>query len=306
MPASAPTQLHDLVDPDAKLTELAAGFDWTEGPTWSAATRSLCFNDIPGDTRWRWTAASGLERVNHPNFKANGQAYDDAGNLVVCEHLSTSVVRIDPAGRRETLAFQYRGEYLNSPNDLAIRPEDGSIYFTDPAYGRVDEREGLPRAQDLSFQGLFRIERSGGEPELLVDEDEFAAPNGLCFSPKHDLLYVNDTVRGNIKVWDVRPDGSLSNRRVLCDGVPGGPTGWFDGMECDELGNIWVTAPGGIWAVTPAGERIGAIATPEPAGSLIWGGDDLHSLFIVCSTTVQVVQTRVAGAKLPGNHVQPS
>ena len=297
--------LDRVINPDATPRLLARGFDFTEGPTWRAADCSLCFNDIPTDSRWRWSATSGMTLVNRPNFKANGQAYDADGSLVVCEHISTSVVRIKPDGTRETLAFQYQGQYLNSPNDLAIRVVDGSIYFTDPNYGRTDDRTGLLRSQDLSFQGLFRVARSGGEVELLVDESEFSGPNGLCFSPEQDLLYVNDTDSGDIKVWDVLPDGALANGRVLYRGAVPAATGWLDGMECDELGNVWTSAPGGILVVSPAGERLGVIDTPEPLGSLVWGGDDLRTLFLASSTSMHVLETGVAGARLPGNYLEP-
>ena len=42
-------------------------------------------------------------------------------------------------------------------------------------------------------------------------------------------------------------------------------------MECDELGNVWVTGPGGVWVLTPDGERIGIVETPEVCGSICWG-----------------------------------
>ena len=177
-------RLVDLIDSEAVPIRLGDGFEFTEGPTWDARSRALCFNDIPDDSRWRWSAEGGVELVNRPNYKANGQAFDGEGNLLVCEHLSSAVVRIGRDGTRETLAFQYDGHYLNSPNDLAVREADGSIYFTDPSYGREDDRTGLTRPQDLSFQGLFRVPQDGGDLELILPEDEFLNPNGLCFSPR--------------------------------------------------------------------------------------------------------------------------
>jgi gluconolactonase len=104
-----------------------------------------------------------------------------------------------------------------------------------------------------------------------------------------------------VKVWDVLADGSLANRRTLCAGAEPTDTGWLDGMECDELGNVWTTAPDGIWVIDPGGKRIGVVATPEPLGSLVWGGDDRRLLFLASSTTIHVLPTLVAGARLPGD-----
>ena len=73
-------------------------------------------------------------------------------------------------------------------------------------------------------------------------------------------------------------------------------------MECDEHGNVWVTGPGGVWVLTPDGEHLGTVATPEVCGSIAWGGDDLRSLFLMTSTTVHVVRTLVGPPPLPGRH----
>src|SRR5260370_28136892 len=89
----------------------------------------------------------------------------------------------------------------------------------------------------------------------MVERYLFAAPNGLCFSPDEKRLYVNDTVQALIRVFDVETDGSLANVRVFASGIrselePGVP----DGMKCDQLGNIWVTAPGGVWVYAMSGD----------------------------------------------------
>jgi gluconolactonase len=303
MTSSASSEaLDSLIDPGSGLERLATGFLFTEGPAWSAAEQALYFTDIPADSRWRWSEAAGATQIMKPTFKANGQAFDRDGNLVVCEHISNSVVRIGPSGRREVLAYQYRGRYLNSPNDLVVRATDGSIYFTDPDYGRVEDYTGLERPRDLEYQGLYRIDPDGGL-ELMCSEDEFIGPNGLCFSPDESRLYVNDTDRACIKTWEVEPSGRLVNGRMFAgDVAEPSMTGAVDGMECDELGNVWVAALPGVWVFNPLGAKLGIIEVPEPVGSLVWGGRDLRSLFIAGSTSLYRMQTRVAGTKLPGNH----
>jgi gluconolactonase len=310
------TTLEALIDPGAPLTLLADGFQFTEGPVWSQAEGCLYFSDIPSDVRWRWSRSRGAEEVMRPAFKGNGLVLDVEGHLIACEHVTSSVVRYRSTGQREVLAYHHRGKYLNSPNDIVTRAADGSIYFTDPDYGRWNDWIGIKRTPELGFKGVYRVPKDGGEADLLVKKDEFDQPNGLCFSPDQTLLYINDSPRGHIKVFDVRSDGSLVNGRVFFEGVGMGmqgdenadlatrhaklhASGAVDGMKCDELGNVWVTGPAGVWVITPNGRHLGVIEAPEVVGNLTFGGSGLHSLYLATSTTLHVVETRVASAPLP-------
>jgi gluconolactonase len=293
-------ELSDLIDPDAELTLLGSGYQFTEGPVWNPREGCLYFSDIPGDTRWRWSEGVGMELVAEPTFKGNGMAYDVDGSLLVCEQVSSCLVRIRTDGRRELVAYYYDDNYLNSPNDVVVR-SDGSIYFTDPDYGRWNDWIGCKRELVRDFKGVYRIPPGGGDPQLAVAAGEFDQPNGLCFSPDETLLYVNDSPRAEIKVYDVAADGTLSNCRMYRDGIGEGTMeeGNLDGMECDEHGNIWTSGPGGVWIIDPRGERIGTIKTPEICGSVVFGGPDQSTLFLTTTTTVHSIPTRTAAAPLP-------
>jgi gluconolactonase len=291
----------DLIDPTAEMVQIGAGYEFSEGPVWMAAENCLLFSDIPGDTRWRWTEERGIELVAKPTYKGNGMCLDTDGLLIVCEHSSSSVVRVRD-GVVERIAFHYRGKYLNSPNDVVTRGSDGSIYFTDPPAGRDNDWIGQARTRDLDFQGVFRVPPGGGELELVVDEQEFDFPNGLCFSPDESILYVNDSARGHVKAFDVAAEGSLSKSRIYADGMLSPEPkkeGAVDGMECDEQGNVWVTAPLGVKVFTPEGELLGMIETPEVVGSLCWGGSDMHTLFLTTKSTLHMLKTKVGPAPLP-------
>jgi gluconolactonase len=292
-------RLERLVDRETELRRLADGFVFTEGPVWNHEDRYLLFSDIRNDTRWRWSEAEGATIAERPNFIGNGMVYTADGDLLVCEHASSTVVQIAANGWRRPIAFHYRGTYLNSPNDVVVR-SDGLVYFSDPNYGRWDHAVGVARKFELGFQGVFRVPLSGGEVELVVAEDEFEQPNGLCFSPDESTLYINDL--DDVKAFDVAPDGSLRNPRVFHSGmgsheIPG--TGNPDGMKCDEFGDVWCTARGGIWVVDPRGELLGIIATPETTANIAWGGDDWRTLFLCTSTSLHALPTRVASTRLP-------
>ena len=290
-----------LVDPAAELTLLASGYVFTEGPVWNVREQALYYSDIPGDRRFKWTEGAGAELVMFPTFKGNGMAYDVEGRLIVCEHVNSEVTRFHDNGWRETVCFHHDGVYLNSPNDLVSRKRDGYIYFTDPDYGRWNDWIGSKREPLLGFKGVFRVPHEGGEAQLVVSRDEFEQPNGLCFSPDESLMYVNDSPRAEVKVFEVADDGTLVNGRILMSDMGGGTIaeGSVDGMECDEFGNVWVTGPGGVWVISPEGERLGVIETPEVCGSLCWGGPDLRTLFLTTSTTVCTLPVLCTSASLP-------
>jgi gluconolactonase len=289
--------LRELVAEDAEVERLATGFTFTEGPIWNAEGQYLLFSDMPGNVRRRWSEEDGVEEVMKPSNKCNGMTFDAHGNLLVCEHVTSSLVREHPDGTRETIASHYRGKELNSPNDVIVK-SDGSIYFSDPSYGRMPGF-GEEREKQLDFQGVYRIAPDGGEPQLLVDD--FEQPNGLCFSPDESLLYINDTPRAHIRVFDVQEDGTIANGRMFFEGIGSGviEEGIPDGMKCDERGNIWVTGPGGIWVISPDGEHLGVIEVPENTGNLTWGGRDWKQLYIPSSTSLYRIETKVAGNKVP-------
>jgi gluconolactonase len=304
--------MDSLVDPGAELQQLGEGYQFTEGPVWDARAQCLYFSDIPGDTRWRWTEAGGMEVDRSPSLKANGLVLDADGELIACDQVTSQVVRYRRDGASEVLAFHDRGEYLNSPNDIVVRGADGHLYFTDPDYGRWNDWIGQERSRTLGRRGLYRVPPSGsaGAAELLVAADEFDQPNGLCFSVDERLLYVNDTPRAHIKVFDVAPDGTLSGGRVFAaeigrredevdDHQALHDAGSLDGMKVDERGNLWTSGPGGVWVFDPAGGLIGRIPCPEVVGNLTWGGADLKTLFLMTTTTVHAVRTLVGPAPLP-------
>ncbi|MEO1198512.1 MAG: isochorismatase family protein [Pseudomonadota bacterium] len=288
-----------LIDEHAPVRQVGSGFTFTEGPIWHPVEHYLLFSDMPGDVRRRLDR-SGVREVMTPSNKGNGLTYDTGLNLLVCEHSTSSVARFAPDGSRTVLASHFEGRELNSPNDLCVK-SDGSIWFTDPWYGRMPGF-GVERPRELGWQGVFRISanhRPGDEPQLVVDRYTFTMPNGLCFCPTEDRLYINDTEQANIRVYDV--DGErLLNGRIFASGIkdsllPGVP----DGMKCDAEGNVWVTAPGGLWVYDPSGKLIGKVGIPELPANLHWGGPDWRTLYVCASTSVYAVDTKVGPRNEP-------
>jgi len=294
-------KVYDLVASSVKVDQLATGFTFTEGPVWHP-DGYLLFSDMPMDVRRKWSEADGIVEVMKPANKCNGMTLDADVNLIVCEHWTSQVVRATlnadgTEASRVAIASHYDGKELNSPNDVVVK-SDGSIYFSDPTYGRMDVF-GNPREQELDFQGVYRIPPGGGDLALLTDD--FEQPNGLCFSPDERTLYVNDSRVLHIRRFDVADDGSISGGEVILDGI-GDPddfaAGICDGMKCDESGNIWVTGPGGVWVVAPDGEHLGTVEVPEHTGNLNWGGPNWNVLYVPASSSVYRFECKVGGNRL--------
>ena len=281
-----------LVDRHAPVEQICTGFKFSEGPVWNPNEQCLYFSDMPNDIRRRWSPAGGVVEVRNPSNKCNGMTYDAAGNLYVCEHVTSSLVRETPSGARQVLATHWQGKELNSPNDVVVR-SDNTVFFTDPTYGRMPGF-GLERAQDLNFQGVYRVTADG---TLHNEASDFDQPNGLCLSPDERVLYVNDTTRAHIRAFDVAADGSLSGSRVFADRIGCGDynEGVVDGMKCDAHGNIYVTGPRGIWVINAQGQHLGVIRMPEIAGNLNWGGPEWNDLYCACSTSMYRVRMKVRG-----------
>jgi gluconolactonase len=296
---------HALIDEHAPVRQAGSGFTFTEGPIWHPVDQYLLFSDMPGDVRRRLDA-HGVREVMRPSNKGNGLTYDADLNLLACEHATSSVARFRPDGTREVLATHFEGRELNSPNDICVK-SDGSIWFSDPWYGRMPHY-GVERPRQLGWQGVFRLRpghRPGDEPQLMVDRYTFTQPNGLCFSPDESRLYVNDTEQANIRVYDVTPQG-LTNGRVFASGLrdtllPGVP----DGMKCDALGNVWCCAPGGLWVYAPDGRHIGKVAIPELPANLHWGGEDWRTLYVCATTSVYAIPVKVGPRSEPFMRARP-
>jgi gluconolactonase len=289
--------LTDLLEPGYSLERVAKDCLFTEGPVWMP-DGSLFFSDIPANQLWRWHPGEGQRVVRTPNNKGNGMTLDNAGRLVVCEHATSTVSRGTGGGDRNVIASHWQGKELNSPNDVIVT-SDGSVIFTDPSFGRTMESVGVVRDLQQEVRGVYRLSADGGALELLVGD--MVEPNGLCLSRDESVLYVGDTGRAHIRAFRMTDSGPVGEGVVFASGISAndaGDDGFVDGMKIDELGNVYVTGPGGIWVFGEDGTRLGTIRIPEPAANLNWGDSDWKTLYVTANTSVYRVRMKVAGNRL--------
>src|ERR1700733_7554698 len=187
-----------LVPKDAQLEKIAEGFIWTEGAVWYKAGKCLLFSDIPNNVVIQWQEGKGTSEFLKPSGYTGGQprggkagdepgsnglSVDSQGRLHLCEHGDRRVTRIEKDGKKTVLADHYLGKRLNSPNDLALRP-NGDVYFTDPPYGMDKGTKS-----ELGFNGVFRINAKDGSLSLVAKNLQ---PNGIALSPDAKKLYVTN------------------------------------------------------------------------------------------------------------------
>lgn len=277
-------KLDELIKKGAKIEVLAEGFVWTEGPLWVPGHDMLLFADIPPNRIYRWregehSAEVYLEPAGYTGKGqrggepgANGLVLDPEGRLVMCQHGDRRMARMntpldDPQAAFTTLADNYQGKRLNSPND-AVYDSKGNLYFTDPPYGLEK-----PENQELPFQGVYKLSTTG---ELTLLTDQLSRPNGIALSPDEKTLYVanSDPERAIWMAYDIT-DGGIDNGRVFFDAtqyVPQTP-GLPDGLKVDNKGNLYATGPGGVWILTPNGEHLGTIKTGQATGNCAFNED---------------------------------
>jgi gluconolactonase len=272
-----------------KIERVAIGLRFTEGPVWFHEKKYLLFSDIPANRILKLTPDGQLKTFRQPSGNSNGLTRDSEGRLIACEHGNRRVTRTEKNGTITVLAESFHGKKLNSPNDVVVS-SDGDIYFTDPPYGIKPEQQELP------IQGVYRI--SSKTHETSVVADDFNKPNGLAFSPDEKKLYINDSARRHIRVFDILTSGSLSNGRIFHD-MNVAEAGSPDGMKVDLHGRVYCAGPGGVWVFDEKGVHLGTIVTPEKPANCAWGDDDWQSLYITAGTSVYRVRSSCAGIRVP-------
>lgn len=247
------------------------------------ALNALLFSDVQGNRIYQHTPPSTFTSFRFPSSNSNGLALAPNGDLIICQHAG-QVIRLRPDGGTSTIAANYDGGTLNSPNDAVVR-SDGTIYFTDPTYGGTGT---------IGFRGVYRVAPSGSVS--LVYSTPNGQPNGVALSPDESILYVADSQLSEVRRFDVGGDGATSNNARFTLTTAGGPSAnGGDGITTDVNGNLYVTTSAGVKVYRPDAGYLGRIVVPQEPANCAFGDADRRTLYITARTGLYRVRLNVPG-----------
>jgi gluconolactonase len=287
----------------AALERLCTGARWGEGPVWIDETQALLWSDIPNNRMLCWSESDGMTVWRDGVEFTNGHTRERDGSILHCSHGQRAIVRTrlrDGLGstQDEIVVDRFEGKRLNSPNDIIVK-SDGTIWFTDPPYGIVSDREGHAAESELGDNYVFRYDPR--TRTLAVASDFVEEPNGLAFSPDESVLYVSDTSAAlrsdggghhHIVAFDVVAGRELTNPRIFAVIEPG----LADGFRVDRQGWIFTSSADSVQVYDPDGMRIARIGVPEKVANLTFGGRDGDELYICASSSLYRIRLNTRGA----------
>jgi gluconolactonase len=299
-------KIKDILPFGTKVEKVADGFQFTEGPVWHP-DGYLLFSDPNTNTIYRYNPAdhnvtvymshsgyTGADISEYSQPGSNGLAIDKEGRLIVDQHGNRRVVRYEKKGPLTVLVDKIDGKRLNSPNDLVLR-SDGALYITDPPYG-------LPGAyndkrKELDYAGVILFK--DGKAQVVAKD--CGGPNGIAFSPDEKYLYVGNwdvrDVHHTKTVWryEVQADGTLKNGKIFFDWNLTEDDEAIDGIKVDKEGNLFVSAPGGVWVISSSATLLGKIVTPERPANMAWGDEDGKTLYMTAHSSLYKVRVNTGG-----------
>lgn len=289
---------------DAQLEQLCTGAVWSEGPVWIKEDDSVLWSDIPNNRILRWSEKNGMTTWREQAEFTNGHTRDLNGDLLHCSHGHRAVMRtrlengrLDPNYQDQTVVNRYDNKRLNSPNDIVVK-SDGTIWFTDPPYGILTNREGHKALSEQAANHVFCFNPL--TKVLTVASSTVQEPNGLAFSPDEKLLYVSDTSAAlapagsghhQIDVFDVSADNCLLHQRIFAVINPG----LSDGFRVDKQGWIYTSSADSVQIYHSDTTLLGKIYVPEKVGNLCFGGSTGNQLFIAASTSLYRITLHTQG-----------
>lgn len=190
----------------------------------------------------------------------NGIRFSSKGEMFIADYPKHNILKVDMASK--AISVFAHEDKMNQPNDIAIDDQD-RIYASDPNW---KENTG----------NLWRIDADG---KVTLLEDSMGTSNGVEVSPDNKTLYVNESAQRNVWAYDLAPDGSISNKRILITF----PDFGMDGMRCDEAGNLYIAryGKGTVAVVSPEGQVLYEVTlTGKSPTNVAFGGPGGKTVYV--------------------------
>jgi len=261
----------------------------TEGPV-ALADGTLVFTE-GGARRLTRIDKDGKLSTFLDNIQSGGLGFDPKGRMIANDNTpgKQGIYIVFPKGVETTLVDRSTQGFMGA-NDLVV-DKKGGVYFTQPDQANV---------------GYIRPEGTG----MTIVAENITRPNGITLSPDEKILYVNDSRGEYLLAYDVRPEGSVTNRRNFAKydqintsaaGGDVGPglryrvTSCADGLAVDKDGRVYNAGCNGIQVYSPQGRHLGTIPTARVVQNLAFAGPDKKTLYLVGRSAAWKIQTLTQG-----------
>jgi sugar lactone lactonase YvrE/enterochelin esterase-like enzyme len=245
--------LHKLLIPGEDWQLVTDGIGFADGPC-TDAEGNLLFSDLKANAIYK-IALDGT-KTKIADEPGSGLKWGPDGRLYACQGSKKRLVALD--FKEMPPAVEVIAEGVN-PNDLAVSHR-GHIYFTETGKHQVTFVDAKTHEMHAADVGI-------------------TAPNGIVLSPDQGTLAVSDYSGGNVWIFRIEPDGSLSAKEpYMTMRLPIDPKGEFnfnepppykkaaggDGMASDTLGRYYVATALGVQVFDPTGRLCGVLPKPQP------------------------------------------
>ncbi|WP_213575199.1 SMP-30/gluconolactonase/LRE family protein [Rhodococcus sp. USK13] len=265
---------------DRQLTEIAAGFTYTEGPRWHEDR--LWFVDFYTHSVNVVNPDGSVERVCTVEHQPSGLGWLPDGRMLVVSMKDRKVLRRESDGalvEHADISAHCRGY----ANDMVVAA-NGQAYVGEFGFdlmGGADHENGVVVL--VEADGTSRVVAGG-----------LSFPNGMCISPDGKTLYVNELFGNRISQFEIEPDGTLGPREdfasfgdladepsvekrlAACTIAP-------DGQTLDADGAVWIADCVNQRAVRlgEGGTVLDEVSTaPLGVFAVALGGHDGRTLFL--------------------------
>jgi len=275
------TAIPGVIAAGTKVEVIKSGFSGTEGPI-GLPDGSLIFTETQANRITKIDKDNNTSTFLENTNGSNGLAFDGKGRLISVQTTpgKTLIGVIYPKGQEATLSDNYDGKPYGRPNDLVV-DKTGGVYFSEPG---PNAAPGQPPPAPPLTPAVYYLPAGGKSIRIA---EGINRPNGIQLSPDEKTLYVNDSSGEYVLAFDIKPDGTVGNRRnfakypTVNKSSSGGVTSGADGLALDHAGRLYVVSLGGVHVFDPKGELLGTIPLSLQGQNIAFAGADKKTLYIV-------------------------
>ncbi len=282
-----------VVAPGAKVEKVASGFEFIDGSAVDSKG-NVYFTDSRWRDIYRWSPADNkLNLIRELLATPVGLAFDQSDNLLVTTS-DGQVVTFSPDSPDEDIQVLKSVSPESHHGKIAVLPghrwRDEHDFVTVTTYSKEN-----PPLTGSSYTAYFAKNTS-------PLTDHFISPDGTTFIPQCDDLRRAYTLRQAVPgspffmadefgqktyKFSVNADGSLSHPQLFAE------RGELD-VAVDSAGNVYIPA-GNIFVYDQSGKQIDEIKVPERPASIVFGGKERKTLYIMARSSLYKIETKNRG-----------